>query len=153
MLAARARSPREVELPDRDQGLVMRNSLVFRENPASFQTSKILRKRVYGVYFKFILSLVIFLTWKKHKQGFSHIERPHWKAVYFMSTSSDMEVFINGCGTGLRSPGILYFPNHCDQIAVEYRFNGLCYFSKTHPLTAQKSLVMGEPSTVLNLLA
>lgn len=100
-----------------------------------------------------IFSLIILFTLTKHRRGFSHIDFAHCYSVFFYSDNENMEVYINGEYTGVKAPGMLYFPHGTSDIFVEYKMNNISFFAKKVYLQGEKSLVMGQITPVINLLA
>ena len=100
-----------------------------------------------------ICSLIIILTLTKHRRGFSHVEFSGCRSVYFYSDHEDMEIYIDGEPTGVKAPGMLYFPENKQRFFVEYKMRGLSFFSQEVVLENEKTLVLGRITPVINLLA
>lgn len=100
-----------------------------------------------------VLSLFILFGFKKHRKGFSSEPFLGAYQVYFFSQNPQVQVFVDGQRTGINAPGLLYFPSYQKSLFVEYRYNGITFFSKQVELLSEKSLVMGQITPVINLLA
>ena len=100
-----------------------------------------------------ILSILVFLTLKRHLTGFSHLESKGDKAVFFVLNGVLGEIYINGFASGLSDTGLLYFSADTQKVWVEVRRNGQCLLSGELTLNSHRTLMTLKPRPVLSLLA
>lgn len=90
-----------------------------------------------------ILVLLIFLTQKKCRGGFSQLEETQQNQVFFVNEWEEMIVVVNGFNTGIMGSGSIFVDPCQETLFVEYYLHGVKIGGSWVPVTHEKLFVMG----------
>lgn len=100
-----------------------------------------------------LFCLLIILTFKQHRRGFSHMSFKESQEVFFFSDREGMEIWVDGEPSGVLAPAFLHFPAERERIFIEYKKEGLSFFENSVLLNHHKTMVFGHITPVINLWA